>query len=729
MMKQKLNLWLLAALLCGMSLSVTSCKDDDNSGEADGPEGVTEVSETFNNAAYSVIDKLADTDDADTNFLAQTFEPSIGMPDGGDESVRIVNTNTMELAAQRFAELADAAIDENTQTYTWSNELLGTMTYRKATDGKAWATVDVDIRQVPHLRRIIFRDPEQADANARFDGCAYYRFGDVISRVVTNKDGTSVKEYWVCVRPAFGIEKKEDSHWVCLNALPQKNVYTWSKTYKKGEYSGKTEQWWVPTGLDTNKEHMQNLAEMLYAMLHPAEWEANVKSKDNAKLKFFHDFSKDPERIRLHNQHFWGNVCKKWDDMKDNDGKTVWQRVFNTTKDSLLRQIDDSNGGLRLLHEGKHWPVGMTCQLWEAIYTKGTGNNSNMHSDSYIKPKHNMEHITVDCRTMGSALKNYNAFFDNDNKLRFCIRHATGKELTAKGGKYDVRSKIHGAEDVYRYYNDVNKIETGNLINTDPEETSANDKDGDGIKDPEEEPKDEPVVEDPDVVQDADLKVGHFIAADGKFYSTKESADEKGGGARAVVVYLGGDKRVEDGAAWNGLAMSLVKTKNAQFITDPSLGSCAGLKLYDSTDKARKAFDGIASTDCFTNCKKAGHDHSTFLTTLGKFDKVEGPKDLMTSWFLPSFGQFMLAMEGLDIKSAGSGFKLPDNNNPYFADVRTLLQGESILTSSFDIGGPYFIMYFFNLERMTNAHTADTANTLIPFIAFKYGEGGKQNQN
>ena len=36
MKKNRLNFWLLAALLCGLSLSVTSCKDDDdnNSSEA-----------------------------------------------------------------------------------------------------------------------------------------------------------------------------------------------------------------------------------------------------------------------------------------------------------------------------------------------------------------------------------------------------------------------------------------------------------------------------------------------------------------------------------------------------------------------------------------------------------------------------------------------------------------------------------------------------------------------
>ena len=469
-MKQKLNLWLLAALLCGMSLSVTSCKDDDNSpsAEVDGPEAVTEEMENFNNAAFAVLDELADTDEADSTFLAQTFEPSIGLPDGGDESVRIVNTNSMELAAQRFAQLADADINESTQSYTWSNELMGTMTYQKSQDGKSWATVDVDIRQVPHLRRIIFREPGQADENGAFSGRAYYRFGDVVSREVKNKNGSTIKEYWICVRPAFGLEKKEDSHWVCLNALPDKNIYSWTKKYKKGPKAGTSATWWVPTGLGKNEEHMQNLAEMLYAMLHPAEWEKNVRSKDNPDLKFFHDFSKDGARIDLHNQHFWENVSMEW------DRRGLWDKAMNCTRIRLNRQMENANGGLRLLHTGKYWASGMTCKLCEAIYTKGTGNFSNMHSESLIEPKHDMEDITFDCREMGREDKNYIKFFNNDDNMRWCIRHAKGNELVAKGGKYDIRSAIKGVEEVYRYYRDVNRTESGDLINKEPEKTENN---------------------------------------------------------------------------------------------------------------------------------------------------------------------------------------------------------------------------------------------------------------
>jgi hypothetical protein len=91
------------------------------------------------------------------------------------------------------------------------------MTYTRGGSANNWATVDVSIRQLPHLQRIIYREGGEG-TNASFPGKAYYRFGDVVSKAV----GLDI-EYWICVRPAFGPEKKGDSHWVCLNSLPLRN--------------------------------------------------------------------------------------------------------------------------------------------------------------------------------------------------------------------------------------------------------------------------------------------------------------------------------------------------------------------------------------------------------------------------------------------------------------------------------------------------------------------------
>ena len=109
-MKRNFYFLLLAALVFGLSMSVTSCKSDDdkndnNNGQSEEQQEQTLEQQDLANARFAVLDQLADVDTLQENFLSETFEPGIGMPDGDDESTRIVTTNTMEMAAERFANI------------------------------------------------------------------------------------------------------------------------------------------------------------------------------------------------------------------------------------------------------------------------------------------------------------------------------------------------------------------------------------------------------------------------------------------------------------------------------------------------------------------------------------------------------------------------------------------------------------------------------------------------
>jgi hypothetical protein len=454
-MKKNFYFLLMAALVCGLSLSVTSCKDDDNNNgqsEEQQDQQAMEQQEQ-DNARFAVLDQLADIDTIKADFLSETFEPGIGMPDGDDTSTRIVNTNDAETAAERFANIVGAiGIDENTTSFPWKDDKMGTMTYTKVTDGTAWATVDVNIKQVPKLQKIIFRAPEQGDNNAAFKGRAYYRFGDVIKKFVYVNSYTSYYEYWLCVRPAFGPEKKEDSHWVCLRPNLNQNVI---------EHVVGDKRWYIPTKLGTNKEHMQNLAEMLYAILNPEQWENNVLTNiKNKKMKMFGDFNKNNEPY--HNKFFWQNVCKGWDkeyyDQNTGENKDIWSLVFRTTKKYMTDEVNNSQNGLHLLYNGYSWASkkNLNLQLWQARYTNGAGVNSNMHTAQYTEPKAKLNGIKFDCRYMGGDLDEYGDFFPiNDECMRWCVRHATGLELTDPHYKYSVKKEIPGTYHVYRYYQDV----------------------------------------------------------------------------------------------------------------------------------------------------------------------------------------------------------------------------------------------------------------------------------
>ena len=260
----------MLAILLAMFVVLPSCKKDDKTEQTQNPDNPTDPDdvalvdnvEAKENALtfWSIASQLVGTDQYTDDYANATFEPIIGKEDG---NTRIVATNTMAAAAQRFADLTGADIDESTATYTYSDPEVGTLTYTKVDDGTTLATVDVNIKQIPHLEKIIYQ--VSSDENASFGNYkAWYRFGDVVRRSNEGED-----EYWICVRPAFTHEKKEDSHWICVNALPKKNIY---------EYHNEGKDYYLPTKLgSTNKEHMQNFAELLYAIFCPEQWNDNIQ--------------------------------------------------------------------------------------------------------------------------------------------------------------------------------------------------------------------------------------------------------------------------------------------------------------------------------------------------------------------------------------------------------------------------------------------------------------------
>ena len=477
-MKKNFYFLLMAALVCGLSLSVTSCKDDDkdNGPSEEELEQQALEQQDLDNARIAVLDHLADLDEVESSevdLLSQQFEPVIGVPDGDKESVRIVNTNTMELAAERFADLVGAEIDENTPSYTWTDEKMGTMTYTKNTDGTAWATVEVNIKQVPQLQKIIFRSPDQGDENAAFKGRAYYRFGDVVRRKVQESSYKTIDEYWVCVRPAFGPEKKEDSHWACINVVPVKNIYTYTKLSTM----------YFPTKLGESKEHMQNLAEMVYAILNPGTWESNISSNvDNKKMKMFGDFNKN--NLKYHNKYFWQNVCNGWDKMDIKIGNStydIWNLLFETEKQYVDEEVNNTARGMKLLYKGYSWvKKEKVIHLWQANYTSGLGVNCNMHKATFTEPRCDLSAKTawtLDFRQTGGNQYNYMKFFNPDSNngdtmLRWCVRIATGKELANKKWNGNVKQAIPGVEEIYRYYRDVDP-EGGKDLNKQPEADKA----------------------------------------------------------------------------------------------------------------------------------------------------------------------------------------------------------------------------------------------------------------
>ena len=457
MKKNVFNLWIFAALVCGLSLSVTSCKDDDDnepSPEEQEQQALEQAEKEM--MAFNVLDYLADMSNAPEDYLTGSYEPTIGVADGGNTSTRIVNTNDMATAALRFADMVGASIDENTSEYIWSDDKVGTLTYTKTNDGKSWATVDVSIKQIPHLSKIIYRSPAQADNNGKFKGTAYYRFGDVVKK--KNADGED--EFWICVRPAFGPEGKETSHWVTVCPLPKANLFTY-KASNGIDYA-------LPTKLGDNHEQSKNFAEMLFAIFFPKEWENNIINTKG--ISMFHDFEK--ENLMYHRQAFWTRVQKAWTDPNaltnangNPSGISLLKSLFGTDgTPEYFKTMLKSADGLNLLTNGYSWNTTFSNKptLYRYRFVNGTGTESNMHMEpikhDFLKNYHSVTAEVIKAKITLNCIKDYSTvtpgwkvsnFFGTENK-HYIIRHATGAELSTDK-KEDAKKPLTGVTEVYRY--------------------------------------------------------------------------------------------------------------------------------------------------------------------------------------------------------------------------------------------------------------------------------------
>ena len=601
---------LTAAAVVVLGLGMGSCVDNIDNGTTPSEKEQQEQDAKLAKAQnfWAVVSHLVDVDDYTEDYADKTFEPVYGV-EGAETGTRYVYTNDAATAAERFADLVDRDdIDEDTPWYTYDDPDVGKLVYTKGS-GRILATVDVDIKQIPNLKKIVYMPG--AYANGSFQGKAYYRFGDVVKRPVLLYGGQIDYEYWICVRPSFGPEGKGDSHWVCVNLLPIENTWYFNSTSNEKNY-------FLPTMLGTNEEHMQNLAELLYAIYFPEKWEENIAESrnSNGKLKIFHDFS--PNKTGYHNMCFWTNVQEQW---RDHD---ILKKAFNYDGDEQAFKDMLEGDGLRLLYKGYSWlkTFSWNCTLYEAHYQNGTDlNEKNMHKVSYDKPNADMQDFGMDCRRMGkfyndrSLYEKYSQFFNNDGHYRWTIRHATGKELTT-GYRYDKQSKIEGIDEVYRYYHDAFPVE--NLTEAGPEETPAE-------------------------VDDNHLRVGYIIGRYGNFYKTYDIAEIRGGGAKAMVVYKGGDKRVEKDKDWNGLAIALNDLEDDKAYCE------AGMDTELCTTKATTGEQMLICLDGWAMTKKlkdhacnANHRHPAAEAVWIR----EKPQNC-SEWFIPSTGQWSLAMEGL----------------------------------------------------------------------------------
>jgi hypothetical protein len=220
MIKKLFNLTLMAALLGGLSLSVTSCKDDNND-NGNSPESeqseVEGLSALADDQLQNLLERWTDADEdsfALADWREKKYAATVGMVfDEADPFTRSVIVGSSDAADQYAIDcLGTLGINaDQPDGFTFTDDQVGTVSYQRSGLSNTLGVINVEIQQIKGLQRIqLLRDmPDNAP------GVPYYSLGDIIQY----KD-----RYYVC---ASKHKATEEARFVTINDKHSTGTCRW----------------------------------------------------------------------------------------------------------------------------------------------------------------------------------------------------------------------------------------------------------------------------------------------------------------------------------------------------------------------------------------------------------------------------------------------------------------------------------------------------------------------
>ncbi len=205
---------------------MSGCRDNDladgaNGGGDDSSADVfTEKQAKKYDALQSLLGVVAEIDSLPDNWDAQNFaiDPKLGeVADAAHPYVRYVVTTSAEEANRIYRSMTSSEVEAKATNDVWQMEDVGTLTFKVQNEPACYATLDVDVQQLPHLQQLRFVPASAVGDNSAPKETPFYQVGDVICQ---HLDGQNNDTYWVCVRPCSKAAKASKSHWCTLQLTP-----------------------------------------------------------------------------------------------------------------------------------------------------------------------------------------------------------------------------------------------------------------------------------------------------------------------------------------------------------------------------------------------------------------------------------------------------------------------------------------------------------------------------
>jgi hypothetical protein len=588
-MKRTWKYLLMAALVLGLGMNVTSCKDDDddNNNERTPEEIAQDPYEKESEAAdalYRLVSQLSVCDSLPNNWKTATFEPKAGkVLDASQPRVRTIAVNNAAEAVARYNSLTGKDLPATTITDTYKVEGVGTLQLNVGGAGTI-ATIDVDVKQMPQLAQLRLVSVADMGENGHFKGEPYYRFGDV----VMDKDGC----YWICVRPAYSPNGKEDTHWMSFQ-VTEKNIKTYTK---KG-----CEQQVYPVDLGVQKEKMQYLAQLLAILANPADFqnEADLQGYNfnDTGLGGLQPAAMPVESLILQ--------AKLWQQYN------VWEKIMPVGFDKTTRGAD------LFKHYFKLSPL-------HFVYEKGSVSGKNLtikyveytDADHFYKnePEYKKEVINIQDDafdiTNSYTTKGVNSSSKKIVPDAFVVRYKSGYQLSSNLlFSPSATDSIPGVTTVHRFNDRKDKV----------------------------------------IYSKLEAQPGMIMAKDGNFYKSEAACEAFNTKPVALVVYVGFGADVS--SLYRGLAVSY-KTVDDLAAWDDS-NNREKVCIENTSNNAR---DWENERNGINRTKKLcedGHNHPAAKAAWEfSVDGFNPTKYGYSRWFLPTVGQMLMACEGLGIEYA-----------------------------------------------------------------------------
>lgn len=426
MRKSYLSL-LYLLLVSVLALPFSSCSDKEVSDNGEITDPNDPYGKTTDNAIslMAILGGTAEFDSLPDNWnkKSYTLEPTIGrVLDNANPYVRSVACVSEQEAIQFFNSITMGGLSSDATSGTWTKEGIGNLKLQVVKKDGIFATIDVNIQQLPHLNQIRFVDKSLLGENASQKKKPYYQIGDVIL-VYDNKnelDDTDKRRAWLCVRGCNNEFDKGKSHWVSFN-LADENYKYFSPNSKKNLASMN-----LPTKLckdPSQEKDILNAVKFFVAISNPEAYDT---------LKAFKDGLGDFGKV-TYSKRIVQNISSRW-------------RVKNlikyflpeqTIKDEILSydNIIAKGNKVNFYYYGyskNYWSGNMTLYGRE-IGIDQNGNFYSEEADDTWKPDDKQVNINSYVKGGSRIYGNISNPQGRTKNQALVIRCKTGKELCGEG--------------------------------------------------------------------------------------------------------------------------------------------------------------------------------------------------------------------------------------------------------------------------------------------------------